>query len=70
MELEIKLLEIENDQYLQDNIQAQVKLQPKLFDDRLNIGINYEIRNMSVVDKKGNPFLGTRILLLLGMKAD
>ena len=50
-------VEIENDQYLQDNIQAQVKLQPKLFDDRLNLGINYEIRNMSVVDKKGNPFL-------------
>jgi hypothetical protein len=49
--------EIENDQYLQDNIQAQIKLQPKLFDDRLNIGINYEIRNMSVADKKGNPFL-------------
>ncbi len=49
--------EIENDQYLQDNIQAQVKLQPKLFDDRLNIGINYEIRNMSVADTKSNPFL-------------
>lgn len=49
--------EIDNDQYLQDNIQAQIKLQPKLFDDRLNLGINYEIRNMSVVDRKGNPFL-------------
>jgi outer membrane protein assembly factor BamA len=49
--------EIENDQYLQDNFQAQVKLQPKLFDDRLNIGINYEIRNMSVADTKGNPLL-------------
>jgi outer membrane protein assembly factor BamA len=49
--------EIENDQYLQDNIQAQIKLQPKLFDERLNLGINYEIRNMSVVDRKGNPFL-------------
>jgi len=49
--------EIENDQYLQDNFQAQIKLQPKLFDDRLNIGINYEIRNMNVADVKGNPFL-------------
>jgi len=49
--------EIENDKYLQDNFQAQVKLQPKLFDERLNIGINYEIRNMSVADTKGNPFL-------------
>jgi outer membrane protein assembly factor BamA len=49
--------EIENDQYLQDNIQAQIKLQPKLFDDRLNLGINYEIRNMSVADTKGNPYL-------------
>jgi outer membrane protein assembly factor BamA len=49
--------EIENDQYLQDNFQAQVKLQPKLFDDRLNIGINYEIRNMSVADTKGSPLL-------------
>jgi len=49
--------EIENDQYLQDNIQAQIKLQPKLFDERLNIGINYEIRNMSVADTKENPFL-------------
>ncbi|MCC7095059.1 MAG: BamA/TamA family outer membrane protein [Ignavibacteriaceae bacterium] len=50
-------VEIENDKYLQDNFQAQIKLQPKLFDDRLNIGINYEIRNMSVVDTKGNPYL-------------
>ena len=49
--------EIENAQYLQDNFQAQIKLQPKLFDDRLNIGINYEIRNMSVADTKGNPLL-------------
>ncbi len=49
--------EIENDQYLQDNIQAQVKLQPKLIDDRLNFGINYEIRNMSVADTKGNLLL-------------
>jgi hypothetical protein len=49
--------EIENDKYLQDNFQAQIKLQPKLFDERLNIGINYEFRNMSVVDIKGNPFL-------------
>ena len=49
--------EIENDQYLQNNFQAQIKLQPKLFDDRLNIGINYEIRNMTVADVKGNPFL-------------
>jgi len=49
--------EIENDKYLQDNFQAQVKVQPKLFDERLNIGINYEIRSMLVADTKGNPFL-------------
>jgi outer membrane protein assembly factor BamA len=49
--------EIENDKYLQNNFLAQIKLQPKLFDDRLNIGINYEIRNMTVADVKGNPFL-------------
>jgi len=49
--------EIDSAQYLQDNIQAQIKLQPKLFDDRLNLGINYEIRNMSVADRKGNPYL-------------
>jgi len=49
--------DIENAQYLQDNLQAQIKLQPKLFDDRLNIGINYEIRNMSVADTKGNPLI-------------
>jgi len=49
--------EIDDDKYLQDNFQFQVKLQPKLFDERLNIGINYEFRNMSVADKKGNPLL-------------
>ena len=49
--------DIENDKYLQDNFQAQVRLQPKLFDERLNIGINYEIRNMTVADTKGNPYL-------------
>ena len=58
--------EIENDKYLQDNFQAQIKLQPKLFDERLNIGINYEIRNMSVVDKKGNPYLEDTTLTITG----
>lgn len=58
--------EIENAQYLQDNFQAQVKLQPKLFDERLNIGINYEIRNMSVVDTKGNPYLEDTTLTITG----
>ena len=58
--------EIENDKYLQDNFQAQVKLQPKLFDERLNIGINYEIRNMSVVDTKGNPYLEDTSLTITG----
>lgn len=58
--------EIENDKYLQDNFQAQVKLQPKLFDERLNIGINYEFRNMSVVDKKGNPYLEDSTLTITG----
>jgi hypothetical protein len=58
-----KTAEIENDKYLQDNIQAQIKLHPKLFDERLNIGINYEIRNMSVVNKKGNPFLEDTALI-------
>ncbi|MFI5236961.1 MAG: BamA/TamA family outer membrane protein [Ignavibacteriales bacterium] len=55
--------EIENDKYLQNNFQAQVKLQPKLFDERLNIGINYEIRSMSVADKRGNPFLEDTTLI-------
>jgi hypothetical protein len=58
--------EIENDKYLQDNFQAQVKLQPKLFDERLNIGINYEIRNMSVVETKGNPYLEDTTLTITG----
>jgi hypothetical protein len=58
--------EIENDKYLQDNFQAQVKLQPKLFDERLNIGINYEFRNMSVVDTKGNPYLEDTTLTITG----
>jgi hypothetical protein len=49
--------EIENDKYLQENIQFQIKIQPKLFDERLNIGINYEFRRMNVADKRGNPFL-------------
>lgn len=52
-----KTEEIENDKYLQNNFQIQLKVQPKLFDERLNIGINYEFRDMSVVDQKGNPFL-------------
>ena len=55
--------EIENDKYLQDNFQIQVKLQPKLFDERLNIGINYEFRNMSVADKLDNPLLGDTTLV-------
>ena len=58
--------EIENDKYLQDNFQIQVKLQPKLFDDRLNIGINYEFRNMSVVDTKGNPYLEDTTVSITG----
>jgi hypothetical protein len=58
--------EIENDKYLQDNFQIQVKLQPKLFDERLNIGINYEFRNMSVVDTKGNPYLEDTTLTITG----
>jgi outer membrane protein assembly factor BamA len=55
--------EIEDDKYLQDNFQIQVKLQPKLFDERLNIGINYEFRNMSVDDKLGNPYLDDTTLV-------
>lgn len=49
--------DIENDEYLQNNLQVQIKVQPKLFDERLNIGINYEFRNMSVADQKGNSLL-------------
>ena len=40
-----------------------MKVQPKLFDERLNIGINYEFRNMSVADKRGNPFLEDTTLI-------
>ena len=49
--------EIENDRYLQENFLIQLKIQPKLFDERFNLGINYEFRRMNVADKKGNPFL-------------
>jgi hypothetical protein len=49
--------EIENDRYLQENILFQFKIQPKLFDERFNLGFNYEFRRMNVADKKGNPFL-------------
>jgi len=55
--------EIEDDKYLQENFQIQVKLQPKLFDERLNIGINYEFRNMSVADRLDNPYLGDTTLV-------
>lgn len=55
--------EIEDDKYLQENFQIQLKLQPKLFDERLNIGINYEFRNMSVADKLDNPYLGDTTLV-------
>lgn len=49
--------EIENDRYLQENFLFQFKVQPKLFDERLNLGINYEFRRMNVADTRGNPFL-------------
>jgi outer membrane protein assembly factor BamA len=49
--------EIENDKYLQENFLFQFKIQPKLFDERLNLGINYEFRRMNVADTKGNPYL-------------
>ena len=49
--------EIENDRYLQENFLVQLKIQPKLFDERFNLGINYEFRRMNVADTKGNPFL-------------
>ena len=49
--------EIENERYLQENFLIQLKLQPKLFDERLNLGINYELRRMNVADTRGNPFL-------------
>lgn len=49
--------EIENDKYLQENISFQIKIQPKLFDERFNLGINYEFRRMNVADKRSNPFL-------------
>jgi hypothetical protein len=49
--------EIENDKYLQENLLIQLKIQPKLFDERFNLGINYEFRRMNVADQRGNPFL-------------
>ncbi|NNL19900.1 MAG: BamA/TamA family outer membrane protein [Ignavibacteriaceae bacterium] len=51
---------IENDRYLQENILFQFKVQPKLFDERLNLGINYEFRRMNVADPRGNPFLESK----------
>jgi len=49
--------EIENEKYLQENFLIQLKIQPKLFDERFNLGINYEFRRMNVADTRGNPFL-------------
>ena len=49
--------EIENEKFLQENFLIQLKIQPKLFDERLNLGINYEFRRMNVADKRGNPSL-------------
>ncbi|MCW8804453.1 MAG: outer membrane protein assembly factor [Ignavibacteriaceae bacterium] len=51
--------DIENDKYLQENFLFQFKILPKLFDERFNIGINYEFRRMNVADAIGNPFLET-----------
>ncbi len=47
--------EIENDKYLQENFLFQFKLQPKLFDERFKLGINYEFRKMNVANSEGNP---------------
>ena len=55
--------EIENDKYLQENFLLQLKIQPELFDERLNIGINYEYRRMNVADSRGNPFLEAKSYL-------
>lgn len=55
--------EIDNAVYLQDNFQFQLRLLPKLFFEKLNIGINYEIRDMSVADTKGNPYLSDSSLI-------
>lgn len=52
--------EIENDRYLQENYLVQLKIQPKLFDERFNLGINYEFRKMNVADRKGNPLLESK----------
>ncbi|MEJ2104104.1 MAG: BamA/TamA family outer membrane protein [Ignavibacteriaceae bacterium] len=55
--------EIENDKYLQHNFQVQLKILPKLFYEELNIGINYEIRKMTVADNKGNSLLNDSTLV-------
>jgi len=55
--------EIENDEYLQNNFQVRLRILPKLFYEKLNIGINYEIRNLIVADNKGNPLLNDSTLV-------
>ena len=49
--------DIENNKYLQNNFLLQVKFQPKLFDERFNLGLIYEFRSLTIADKRGNPFL-------------
>lgn len=48
---------IENDSYLQNNFLVQTKIQSKIFNERFNLGLIYEFRNLSIGDKKNNPFL-------------
>jgi hypothetical protein len=54
---------VDNDQYLQGNFLTQIKFQPKLFDDRLNLGFSYEFRHLNILDRKDNPNLDNKNLI-------
>lgn len=43
--------------YLQNNLIITCLIQMRVFDDRFKVGLNYEFRDLSMNDKKSNPFL-------------
>jgi len=43
--------------YLQNNFIVTCLVQTRLFDNRFKIGLNYEFRDLTMYDKKSNPFL-------------
>ena len=49
--------EIKNDKYFQQNLAFKFKFLTEAFVNALKLGLIYEYRNMSIPDKRGNPFL-------------